>query len=57
MKSRSGLSVVSRSGFGVSVQGNQDFLGARKAKNRQFLKADDFGVRKVVKRSNFPIAT
>jgi hypothetical protein len=57
MKSRSGLSVASRSGFGVSVQGNQDFLGARKAKNRAFLKADDFGVRKVVKRSNFPIAT
>ena len=55
MKSRSGLSVASRSGFGISVHGNQDYLGARKDKNRQFLKADNFGVRKVVKRSNFPV--
>ena len=54
VKSRSRLSVVSRNTFGVSVQGGGEFLGSKKTRQRQFIKADNFGVRNIVKRSNFP---
>ena len=54
VKSRSRLSVVSRNTFGVSVQGGAEFLGSKKTRQRQFIKADNFGVRNIVKRSNFP---
>ena len=51
---KSRLSMASRSAYGISAMSGAapGYLGT--GKRRDYVKADDFGVRGLVKRSNFP---